>query len=48
LCFGGVSVPKPREVIEASWNVCCAAAVDTGLIGSVHHSDRCRPSVWPV
>jgi hypothetical protein len=54
LGFGGVSVPGPREVTGALWNVCCAAAVATGLTGSVHRSDRChqsnrrRPSVWPV
>jgi hypothetical protein len=51
LCFGGVFVPGPREVIEALWNICCAAAVVTGLTSSVHRSDRChlsdrrRPSV---
>jgi hypothetical protein len=51
LCFGSVLVPGPREVTEALWNTCCAAAVATGLTGSVHWSDRChrsdrrRPSV---
>jgi hypothetical protein len=44
LCFGGVSVPGPREVIEALWNVCCATAVATDLTGSVHWSDRCHRS----
>jgi hypothetical protein len=54
LCFGGVFVPQPREVIEALCNICCAAAVATDLTGSVHQSDRChrsdrrRPSVLPV
>jgi hypothetical protein len=52
--FEGVFVLGPSEVTEALWNVCCAAAVATGLTGSVHRSDRChrsdqhRPSVWPV
>jgi hypothetical protein len=51
LCFEGVLVPGPREVTEALWNICCAAAVATGLTGFVHRSDRChwsdrhRPSV---
>jgi hypothetical protein len=51
LCFGGVFVPGPRGVTEASWNVCCATAVATDLTGSVHWSDKChrsdrrRPSV---
>jgi hypothetical protein len=54
LCFGGVFVPGPREVTKAFWNTCCAVAVATSLIGSVHRSDWChrydrhRPSVWPV
>jgi hypothetical protein len=48
LCFGGVFIPGPRQVIEALWNICCVATVDTGLTGSVHRSDRHRPSVWPV
>jgi hypothetical protein len=30
LCFGGCFVPGPREVTEALWNACCAAAVATG------------------
>jgi hypothetical protein len=42
LCFGGVFVPGPREVTEAFWNACCAAAVATGLTGAVHWSDRCH------
>jgi hypothetical protein len=45
--FGSVFVPGPREVTEALWNTCCAAVVATGLTGSVHQSDRRRPSVWP-
>jgi hypothetical protein len=51
LCFGGVFVPGPREVTEALWNICCAAAVATGLTGAANRSDRChrsdrrRPSV---
>jgi hypothetical protein len=40
LCFEGVFVPKSREVNEALWNICCAAAVATGPTGSVHRSDR--------
>jgi hypothetical protein len=49
--LGGVFVPVPREVTEALWNACCAAAVATDLTGAVHRSDRChrsdrrRPSV---
>jgi hypothetical protein len=46
LCFGGVFVPGPREVTEALWNICCAAAVATDLTGSVHRSDRCHCSDW--
>jgi hypothetical protein len=51
LCFEGIFVLGPREVIEDLWNICCVAAVATGLTGSVHRSDRChrsdrrRPSV---
>jgi hypothetical protein len=48
LCFGSVLILGPREVIEALWNTCCAAAVATGLTGSVHRSDRRRPSVGLV
>jgi hypothetical protein len=51
-CVLGVFfVPGPREVAEALCNTCCAAAVATGLTGTVHRSDRChrsdrrRPSV---
>jgi hypothetical protein len=44
-CFGGVLVPEPREVTEALWNICCAAAVATGLTGSIHRSDRRRSSI---
>jgi hypothetical protein len=44
-CFEGVSVTGPREVTKALWNICCADAVATGLTGSVHRSDRRRPSV---
>jgi hypothetical protein len=39
LCFEGVFVPGPREVIEALWNICCAVVVATGMTGSVHRSD---------
>jgi hypothetical protein len=42
--FGGAFVPGPREVTEALWNTCCAAAVATSLIGSVHRSDPCHRS----
>jgi hypothetical protein len=43
-CVLGVFfVLGPREVTEAFWNVCCAAAVATSLTSSVHRSDRCRP-----
>jgi hypothetical protein len=51
MCFEGVLIPGPREVAEALWNICCAAAVATGLTGSIHRSDWChrfdrrRPSV---
>jgi hypothetical protein len=45
LCFGGVFVPGPREVIEALWNICCVAAVATILTGSVHRSDQRKPSI---
>jgi hypothetical protein len=47
LCFEGVFVSGPREVTDALWNICCAAAVATGLTGSVHRchrSDRRGPS----
>jgi hypothetical protein len=37
----GVFVPGPREVTEALWNACCAAAAATGLTGAGHQSDRC-------
>jgi hypothetical protein len=40
VCFGSVFVPGPREVTEALWNICCAAAAATGLTGSAHRSDR--------
>jgi hypothetical protein len=50
--FGGVLVPGPREVTEALWNICCAAAAATGLTGSVHRSDRCstgsKPCKFPL
>jgi hypothetical protein len=42
LCFGSVFVPRPREVTEALWKTCCAAAVAIGLTGPVHRSDRCH------
>jgi hypothetical protein len=42
--FWGVFVPGPREVTEAFWNACCAAAIATGLTGSVNRSDRCHQS----
>jgi hypothetical protein len=45
LCFGVFSIPGAREVTKALWNACCAAAAATGLTGSVHRSDRRRPSV---
>jgi hypothetical protein len=57
--FWGVFIPGPREVTEALWNICCAAAVATGLTGlptsltSVgHRSDRCstgsKPCKFPL
>jgi hypothetical protein len=54
--FGGVSIPGPRGVTEAPWNVSCAAAVatglSTGLIGAGHRSDRCstggKPCKFPL
>jgi hypothetical protein len=42
LCFGGVFVPGPTGVIEASCNICCATVVATGLTGFVHRSDWCH------
>jgi hypothetical protein len=52
LCFGGVFVPGPREVTEAVWNACCAAAVATGLTGAVHQANRCstgsKPCKFPL
>jgi hypothetical protein len=58
LCFGGVSVPRPREVTEAIWNICCAAVVATGLTSvtvltsSGHRSDQCstgsKPCKFPL
>jgi hypothetical protein len=39
LCFGDVFVLGPREVTEALWNICCVAAVATGLTSSVHWYD---------
>jgi hypothetical protein len=47
LCFGGVFVPGPRDVTEAFWNACCAAAVATGLTGSAHRSDQCSTGNKP-
>jgi hypothetical protein len=44
-CFEGVSLPGPREVTKALWNICSAAAVATDLTDSVHRSDWRRPSV---
>jgi hypothetical protein len=41
LCFGGVLVPRPREVTEALWNICCAATAATGLTGAGHLYDWC-------
>jgi hypothetical protein len=56
--FWGVFVPGPREVTEAFWNACCAAAVATGLTGVTgltgagNRSDRCstgsKPSKFPL
>jgi hypothetical protein len=48
LCFEGVLGPGPREVTEAFWNACCAAAIAIGLTGSVHQFDWRKPSVRPV
>jgi hypothetical protein len=48
LCFGSVFVRGPREVTEAFWNTCCAAAVATSLTSAVHRSYRRRPSVRRV
>jgi hypothetical protein len=41
LCFGGAFVPRPREVTEVLWNICCAAIVAFSLTGSVHRFDLC-------
>jgi hypothetical protein len=50
--FWGVFVPGPREVVEALWNTCSAAAVATGLTGACHRSDRCttgsKPCKFPL
>jgi hypothetical protein len=40
-------VPGPRELTEALWNICCAAAAATGLTGAGHLSDRCSTSSKP-
>jgi hypothetical protein len=52
LCFGSVLVLGPRKVTKALWNTCCAAAVATGLTGSVHRSGRCstgsKPCKFPL
>jgi hypothetical protein len=49
--WGGF-VLGPREVTEALWNTCCAAAVVTGQTGSVHTSDQCstgsKPCEFPL
>jgi hypothetical protein len=45
LSFEGVFVLGPKEVTKALWNICCAAAIAISLTGSVHRSDRRRPSV---
>jgi hypothetical protein len=37
-------VRGPREVTEALWNICCAAAVATSLTGSFHRSEWCHQS----
>jgi hypothetical protein len=48
----GVFVPGPREVTEALWNACCAAAAATGLTSAGHRSDRCstgsKPCKFPL
>jgi hypothetical protein len=56
--FWGCFFPGPREVTEAFWNVCCAAAVATDLTGVTgltdagHWSDRCssgsKPCKFPL
>jgi hypothetical protein len=46
LCFGGVFVLGRREVIEALWNVCCAAAVAIGRTSVVHQSDQSKIQGW--
>jgi hypothetical protein len=56
--LGCVFVPGPRGLTEASWNVCCAAAVATsltgvtGLTGAGHRSNRCstgnKPCKFPL
>jgi hypothetical protein len=45
--FWGVFVLGSREVIEALWNICCAAVVATGLTSSIHRSDRCSTRSKP-
>jgi hypothetical protein len=39
LCFEVIFVVGLREVTEVLWNICYAAAVATGLTGSVYRSD---------
>jgi hypothetical protein len=48
MCFEGLFVLGPREVTEPLYNICCAAAVATGLTDFVHRSDRRRPLVRPA
>jgi hypothetical protein len=40
----GCFCSRPKEVTEALLNTCCAAAVATGLTGSLHRSDWCHRS----
>jgi hypothetical protein len=47
LSFEGVFVPRPREVTAALSNICCAAAIATGLTSSVHRSDLCSTGSKP-
>jgi hypothetical protein len=51
-CFEVVFVLGTREVTDAFWNACCAAAVATVLTGVVHRSDRCstgsKPCKFPM
>jgi hypothetical protein len=52
-CVLGVFLFQGLEKsLEALWNICCVAAVATGLTGAGHRSDRCstgsKPCKFPL